>query len=108
MTMRPLQISALALSLSLAIVGLSLAQVALPVEGRVVSSAEGIALGTVTKVIFNAEGKPAQVLIQPKGNRASGPRSLPAKALQVAGDGYMIPLSKAEFDSMPAVELAAQ
>ncbi|WP_310541267.1 PRC-barrel domain-containing protein [Phenylobacterium sp.] len=77
-------------------------------EGREVRAADGVVLGTITKVIVGADGGPLQILVQPKGARPTGPRSLPYKALSADGDRFVIPLSKAEFDSMPAVDLAAK
>ncbi|WP_340645029.1 PRC-barrel domain-containing protein [Phenylobacterium sp.] len=96
----------LAAGLMFAFANLASAQGSL--EGREVRASDGAVLGTIAKVITGADGRPLQVLVQPKGVRAAGPRSLPYKALSPEGDQFVIPLSKAEFDSMPAVDLAAK
>ena len=77
-------------------------------EGREVRASDGAVVGTIAKVIAGADGRPLQVLVQPKGARPTGPRSLPYKALSADGERFVIPLSKAEFESMPAVDLAAK
>jgi hypothetical protein len=104
---RHILVAGLAAGVLLAFAGLASAQGA-ALEGREVSAADGVVLGTIAKVIAGADGRPLQVLVQPKGARAAGPRSLPYKALSPEGDRFVIPLSKAEFDSMPAVELGAK
>lgn len=105
---RHLIAAGLAVGLTLTFAGLALAQPAPVLEGREVRAADGAVLGTIAKVITGADGRPVQVLVQPKGARAAGPRSLPYKALKPEGERYVIPLSKAEFDSMPAVDLEAK
>ena len=98
----------LAAGLVLAFANLAAAQGGPPLEGKEVRASDGAVLGTIAKVIAGADGRPVQVLVQPKGARAAGPRSLPFRALTAQGDQYVIPLSKAEFDSMPAVDLTAK
>lgn len=85
------------------------AQAAAPVdaaglEGKAVIGQGGVVLGHVERVILGADGAPAQVLVRPKGVRAGGPRSLSVKALTVEGVSLSAPLTKAEFDAMPAIE----
>ena len=97
----------LAAGLMFAFANLASAQGA-ALEGREVRATDGAVVGTIAKVIAGADGRPLQVLVQPKGARPTGPRSLPYKALSADGERFVIPLSKAEFDSMPAVDLAAE
>jgi hypothetical protein len=104
---RHLLAAGLAAGLMFAVANLASAQGSV-LEGREVRAADGAVLGTIAKVITGADGRPLQVLVQPKGARAAGPRSLPYKALSPEGDRFVIPLSKAEFDSMPAVDLEAK
>lgn len=104
---RHLLAAGLAAGLMFAVANLASAQGS-ALEGREVRAADGAVLGTIAKVITGADGRPLQVLVQPKGARAAGPRSLPYKALSPEGDRFVIPLSKAEFDSMPAVDLEAK
>lgn len=73
-------------------------------EGKAVIGQGGVVLGHVERVVLAANGAPAQVLVRPKGLRAAGPRSLSVKALKEDGDALVAPLSKAEFDAMPAIE----
>ncbi|MDP3852818.1 hypothetical protein [Phenylobacterium sp.] len=77
-------------------------------EGKAVIGQGGVLLGHVERVVLAASGAPAQVLVRPKGLRAAGPRSLSVKALKEDGDALIAPISKAEFDAMPAVELPAK
>ncbi|CAN5703300.1 hypothetical protein BH10PSE5_BH10PSE5_17210 [soil metagenome] len=105
---RHILVAGLAAGVMLAFANLASAQGASGLEGREVRAADGAVLGTIAKVIAGPDGRPLQVLVQPKGARAAGPRSLPYKALSPEGDRFVIPLSKAEFDSMPAVDLAAK
>jgi hypothetical protein len=76
-------------------------------EGRTVKGAGGVVLGVVEKVIYGADGHPAQVLVRPKGPRPAGPHSLAFAGLSQTADGLSTPLTKAEFDSMPTVVLDA-
>ena len=75
-------------------------------EGKAVIGQGGEVLGHVERVILGPNGAPAQVLVRPKGARAAGPRSLSFKVLKPQGDALAAPLTKAEFDAMPAVETA--
>lgn len=77
-------------------------------EGKPVIGQGGVVLGHVERVILGADGAPAQVLVRPKGLRAGGPRSLSVKALKVEGGSLSAPLTKAEFDAMPAIEPARE
>lgn len=74
-------------------------------EGRTVKGAGGVVLGVVEKVIYGADGHPAQVLVRPKGPRPAGPHSLAFNGLVQTAEGLSTPLTKAEFDSMPTVNL---
>jgi hypothetical protein len=76
-------------------------------EGRSVRGAGGVVLGVVEKVIYGANGHPVQVLVRPKGPRPAGPHSLSFAGLIQTADGLSTPLTKAEFDAMPTVELDA-
>lgn len=73
------------------------------IEGKAVYGQGDALLGHVERVIRSASGAPAQVLVRPAGLRAGGPRSVSFKALQPRGDDLTAPLSKPEFDAMPAV-----
>ncbi len=73
-------------------------------EGKAVMGQDGALLGHVERVILSANGAPAQVLVRPKGPRAGGPRSLSYKALKPDGATLAAPLTKAEFDAMPAID----
>lgn len=77
---------------------------AVSLEGLAVLDAKGEVLGHVERVITGAGGRPAQVLVRPKGARASGPRSLSFNALRQTDKGLQTPLTRAEFDAMPAVK----
>ena len=76
-----------------------------PVEGQVVRAVDGVVLGQVQRVVTDSTGRPTQVLVQPKGARTSAPHSLSVKSLQEGPDGLKAPISKAEFDAMPVVDL---
>lgn len=73
-------------------------------EGRPVLDAEGDLIGHVERVIAGPDGKPAQILVRPKGLRAGGPRSLAVRSVSLTEKGVRIPLSRAEFEAMPAIE----
>ena len=75
-------------------------------EGRPVRGQDGSVLGYVERVILRSDGRPAQVLVRPKGPMSAGPRSLSFAALRVEGDGLTAPLTQAEFNAMPAVDVA--
>ena len=85
----------------------ALAQSGPKAEGATVRGAGGVVLGVVERVIYAPNGKPAQVLVRPKGPRPSGPHSLSYAGLSPVGDGFTTPLTKAEFDAMPSVEVEA-
>lgn len=75
-------------------------------EGSTVRGADGATLGVVEKVVRHADGRPAQVLVRPKGLRAGGPKSLAYGAVRVENGQVTAPLTKPEFDAMPAMEAA--
>lgn len=80
------------------------APVAAPaLEGMAVLDAKGEILGHVDRVIMGPAGRPAQVLVRPKGVRAGGPRSLSFQAVRQTDKGLQTPLTRAEFDAMPAI-----
>ena len=65
-------------------------------------------LGAVERVTLRRDGSPAEVLVRPKGPRAGGPRSLAYSSLRVEGEALSTPLTMAEFNAMPAVEVNAK
>lgn len=77
-------------------------------EGRPVTDAKGDVIGHVERVVAGPDGKPAQILVRPKGLRAGGPRSLAARSVSLTEKGVRIPLTRAEFEAMPAVEPQAR
>lgn len=77
-------------------------------EGRVVLDSNGDVIGHVERVVAGPDGKPAQILVRPKGVRAGGPRSLSARSVSLTEKGVQIPLTRAEFEAMPAVGPKAQ
>lgn len=83
----------------------ALAQGVVPAEGATVRGAGGVVLGVVERVIYGPAGRPAQVLVRPKGPRPAGPHALSIAGLSVGPDGVSTPLTKAEFDAMPTVEV---
>lgn len=77
-----------------------------PLEGVLVRGQNGVVLGVVERVIYRANGTPAQVLVRPKGAPTAGPRSLAYGALRMEGGDLSAPLTQAEFNAMPAVNVA--
>jgi hypothetical protein len=75
-------------------------------QGRTVLGADGAVLGEVERVTTRSDGRPAQVLVRPKGQHPAGLRSLAYAALKIEGGAVSVPLTKAEFNAMPAVESA--
>lgn len=73
--------------------------------GRTVRGRDGVVLGEVERVTLRRDGSPAQVLVRPKGPRPGGPRSLSYASLRVDADGLSIPLTLAEFNAMPAIDV---
>ncbi len=73
--------------------------------GRTVRGRDGVVLGEVERVTLRRDGSPAQVLVRPKGPRPGGPRSLSYSSLRVEGDGLSIPLTLAEFNAMPVIDV---
>lgn len=88
----------------LLLAGAAHAQPATDLVGREVRGQSGTVLGHVEKVIYRRDGTPAQVLVRPKGPSA-GPRSLAYGALRQEGQGLVAPLTQAEFNAMPAVQV---
>lgn len=74
-------------------------------RGRPLHDAKGVMLGVIEKVVLDAHGQPAQVLVGVVGHPSVGLRSLSVSGLVADGAGFSTPLTKAEFDSMPAVQL---
>ncbi len=98
----------LTLVLAIAVSPIAAAQpVSGQIEGRSVVGADGKLLGVVEKVVLNSKGQPAQILVRPKDKKASGPHSIAFASLDQTADGLVVPLTLAEFDAMPAVELDA-
>jgi hypothetical protein len=94
--------------LGLLLAGAAQAQSAPSLEGKVVRGQSGTVLGYVERVITRRDGTPGQVLVRPKGPASAGPRSIAYGALKVEGDGLVAPLTQAEFNAMPAVEVNAK
>jgi len=76
-----------------------------PVEGQTVRALDGAVLGLVTRVVTDPAGRPTQVLVQPKGARTASPHSLSVRSLTETPEGLKAPITKAEFDAMPVVDL---
>ena len=74
-------------------------------QGRTVRDAKGVMLGVIEKVVLDAHGRPAQALVRVVGHPSAGVRSLAVSGLVADGAGFSTPLTKAEFDAMPAVQL---
>ena len=92
-------------ALGLLLAGAAHAQPVPNIEGKVVRGQSGTVLGHVERVITRRDGSPAQVLVRPKGPASAGPRSLAYGALKAEGDGFVAPLTQAEFNAMPAVQV---
>ena len=74
-------------------------------EGRQVRGQDGAVLGVVERVIPGRDGRPAQLLVRPRGPRAGGARSLAYGAVAAAGSHLSAHLTRAEFNAMPTVEV---
>jgi hypothetical protein len=72
-------------------------------RGKPVRGAGEVLLGHVEQVTAGPAGRPAQVLVRPKGLSSSGPRSIAFAAVQVTGKGLQTPLTAGEFAAMPPV-----
>jgi len=73
--------------------------------GRTVQDAKGAELGQVAQVIRDAQGRPVQVLVQPRGRMLPvGFKSLPIASLTPQGEALRAPILKAEFEAMPMVQ----
>lgn len=79
------------------------ARVAPSLQGRPVLDAKGDVIGTVERVAPGPDGRPAQILVRPKGLRAGGPRSLELRSVTLTEKGLRTPLTRSEFEAMPAV-----
>ena len=95
---------ATALFAALLVATTALAQVK-PMVGQTVRAVDGAVLGQVTQVVTDSAGRPTQVLVQPKGARTLAPHSLSVKSLTDSPEGLKAPITKAEFDAMPVVDL---
>lgn len=106
--MKPGTLAAWSLAAALATAPAAVAQpaelVAARYVGRAVKDAKGQDLGHVAQVITDAQGRPVQVLVQPRGRLPVGLKSLPVASLTLEGDALRTPLLKAEFEAMPTVE----
>ncbi|WP_304170589.1 hypothetical protein [Phenylobacterium aquaticum] len=107
--MHRLALAAVLLAAPLAAAPLAAAQAqvldAPALQGRTVHDVKGVVLGVIEKVVLDARGRPAQVLVRVQGHPSAGLRSLAISGLAADGAGFTTPLSKAEFESMPAVLL---
>ncbi len=74
-------------------------------QGQTVRGAKGVVLGTVERVTTAPDGRAAQILVRPKGLHPGGARSLAVAGVVLGPDGVSTPITKAEFDAMPAVDL---
>ena len=84
----------------------AVARQASALQGRAVLDAKGAVIGSVERVVAGPDGKPDQILVRPKGLRAGGPRSLAARSVSLTEKGVQVPLTRAEFEAMPAVQPA--
>ncbi|MGH6999411.1 MAG: hypothetical protein ACREEO_14550 [Phenylobacterium sp.] len=91
---------------ALTLAGAAQAQAPAALEGMVVRGQNGVVLGVVERVTYRDNGAPAQVLVRPKGPPTAGPRSLSYGALRKEGGELTAPLTQAEFNAMPAVNVA--
>ena len=86
----------------------AVARAAPSLQGRAVLDAKGDVLGTVERVAPGPDGRPAQILVRPKGLRAGGPRSLAVRSITLTEKGLRTPLTRSEFEAMPAVRPEAK
>ena len=91
---------------ALTLAGAAQAQAPAALEGKIVRGQDGVVLGVVERVTYRDNGAPAQVLVRPKGPPTAGPRSLSYSALRQEGGELTAPLTQAEFNAMPAVNVA--
>ena len=91
---------------ALSLAGAAQAQASGALEGMTVRGQNGVVLGVVERVTYRENGTPAQVLVRPKAPPGAGPRSLSFGALRQQGGELSAPLSQAEFNAMPAVNVA--
>jgi len=74
-------------------------------QGQTVHGAKGVVLGVVERVTAAPDGRAAQILVRPKGLHPGGMRSLSVSGVVLGADGVSTPITKAEFDAMPPVEV---
>lgn len=77
------------------------------IEGQAVFGADGVLLGVVEQVVRRPDGHPAQLLVRPKGKKSGSPHSLAFAGVESKPEGFITPLTRAEFDAMPAVEIVS-
>lgn len=75
-------------------------------QGQTVRGAKGVVLGTVERVVTATDGRPSQILVRPKGLHPGGARSLSVAGVALGPEGVTTPITKAEFDAMPAIDLS--
>lgn len=71
-----------------------------PSVGAQVKDPKGAAVGRVERIILGQDGRPRQVLV--RVDRVL--RALPVEALQPAGDGYVVILTRAEIAALPSAD----
>jgi len=89
-----------------ALAGEQPAPAAQALQGQTVRGARGVVLGVVERVVTAPDGHATQILVRPKGMRPGGARSLSVAGVAMAADGVATPITKAEFDAMPSVDLS--
>ena len=101
---------ALLLALTLAAAALPAAAQAPPsaqaLQGQTVRGAKGVVLGVVERVTLTPDGRPAQILVRPKGLRPGGMHSLAVSSVILGPEGVTAPITKAEFDAMPPIDIS--
>ena len=75
-------------------------------QGQTVRGAKGVVLGVVERVTLTPAGRPAQILVRPKGLRPGGMHSLAVSSITLGPDGVTAPITKAEFDAMPPIDVS--
>lgn len=75
-------------------------------QGQTVRGAKGVVLGVVERVTLTPGGRPAQILVRPKGLRPGGVHSLAVSSITLGADGVTVPITKAEFDAMPPIDIS--
>lgn len=72
--------------------------------GRSLLDGRGGVLGEIVQLLRDGQGRPAQVLVRPRGAPGAGLKSLPLSSLKPEGADWRTPLSRAEFDAVPPVQ----